>query len=114
MTLTILEGTDGAIRMGKSRGNYVALTEPANDQFGKLMRIPDTMMPRYAELAAFAEPSEIERLRDGLAAGTLNPIEEKKRLAESIVARYRNAAAARAAREHFEATVQRRELPSDM
>jgi tyrosyl-tRNA synthetase len=114
MTLPILEGTDGVIRMGKSRGNYVALSEPAAEQFGKLMRIPDESMPRYAELAAFAAPAEIARLRDGLAAGTLQPIDEKKALAASIVARYHGEAEALAARERFEATVQRRELPSDM
>jgi tyrosyl-tRNA synthetase len=114
MTLPILEGTDGVIRMGKSRGNYVALAEPAAEQFGKLMRIPDELMPRYAELAAFAAPGEIARLRDGLAAGTLQPIDEKKQLAASIVARYHGESAAHAARERFEATVQRRELPSEM
>jgi len=114
MTTPILEGTDGVVRMGKSRGNYVALTEPASEQFGKLMRIPDGIMPRYAELAAFWSPAQVEALRGGLAAGTHNPIEEKKRLAEDIVARYHGRDDARAARDRFESTVQRRELPTDM
>ena len=53
MTTPILEGTDGVVRMGKSRGNYIGLTEPAAEQFGKLMSIPDAAIPRYAQLAAF-------------------------------------------------------------
>jgi tyrosyl-tRNA synthetase len=114
MTVPILEGTDGVVRMGKSRGNYVALDEPAPEQFGKLMRIPDEMIARYAELAAFRSEADVGTLRAGLAAGTLAPMEEKKRLAEEIVARYHGPEAARGARERFEATVQRRELPAEM
>ncbi|MBV8151312.1 MAG: tyrosine--tRNA ligase, partial [Candidatus Eremiobacteraeota bacterium] len=53
MTTPILEGTDGVRRMGKSLGNYISLTEPASEQFGKLMRIPDSLIPRYARIAAF-------------------------------------------------------------
>jgi tyrosyl-tRNA synthetase len=114
MTVPILEGTDGVIRMGKSRGNYVALAEPAAEQFGKLMRIPDELVPRYAELAAFRPAAEVAALRAGLGDGSLHPMEEKKRLAEEIVARYHSADEARTARERFEATVQRRELPKEM
>jgi len=114
MTLPILEGTDGVVRMGKSRGNYVALTEPAAEQFGKLMRLPDEMIVRYALLAAFRPASDVDALAAGLADGTLAPMDEKKRVAEQIVARYHGIEEARRARERFEATVQRRELPSEM
>jgi tyrosyl-tRNA synthetase len=112
LTTPILEGTDGVVRMGKSRGNYIGLTEPAHEQFGKLMRMPDEIVPRYALLAAFRPEREAEALAAGLRDGRLHPMNEKKALAEEIVARYHGAAAARAARERFEATVQRGEIPA--
>jgi tyrosyl-tRNA synthetase len=114
MTTPILEGTDGVVRMGKSRGNYIGLTEPASEQFGKLMSLPDEMVPRYAELAAFQPTAEVAALRASLASGALHPMAAKKSVAEAVVARYHGAEAARAARERFEATVQRGELPSDV
>jgi tyrosyl-tRNA synthetase len=114
MTTPILEGTDGVVRMGKSKGNFIALREPASEQFGKLMSLPDAMVPRYAELAAFRSSEEVARLREALASGAFHPMAAKKDLAEEIVTRYHGAAAARAARERFEATVQRGEIPSDI
>jgi tyrosyl-tRNA synthetase len=114
MTTPILEGTDGVVRMGKSKGNYIGLAEPASEQFGKMMSLPDEMVPRYALLAAFQSPEHVEELRAKLVAGALHPMTAKKDLAEEIVARYHGADAARAARERFEATVQRGEIPSDM
>jgi tyrosyl-tRNA synthetase len=114
LTTPILEGTDGVARMGKSRGNYVGLTEPAGDQFGKLMSIPDAVLGRYALLAAFRPASAVAALAEGIAAGTVHPMAAKKDLAEEIVARYHGTAEARAARERFEATVQRGELPADL
>ena len=114
MTSPILEGTDGVRRMGKSLGNYISLIEPPSEQFGKLMRLPDEMIPRYARLAAFWPGDEVERLARGIADSAVNPMSEKKRLAEAIVAKYHGADAARGARERFEQTVQRRELPDEI
>ncbi len=114
LTVPILEGTDGVVRMGKSKGNYVGLTEPASEQFGKLMSLPDEIMPRYAALADFQPAARVEALRTALADGRLHPNLAKKDLATAIVARYHGPAQARAAREGFEATHQRRELPADM
>jgi len=114
MTVPILEGIDGIVRMGKSKGNYIGLTEPANDQFGKLMSLPDEMIARYAELVAFRPHEAVVALRSALADGSNHPMTAKKDLAEEIVARYHDVAQARAARERFEATVQRGELPKDM
>ncbi len=113
MTLPLLEGLDGVEKMSKSKGNYVGLTEPAEQQFGKLMRITDDMIPRYARLAAFASESEARTLADGLSDGRLHPMHEKKRIAEAIVSRYHGVHAAQAAREYFERTVQRKEVPAD-
>ena len=114
MTTPILEGTDGVVRMGKSKGNYIGLAEPASDQFGKLMSLPDEMIVRYSELAAFRDAATIGRLAAGLADGSLHPMAAKKDLAQEIVARYHGAADAKSARDRFEATVQRGELPTEM
>jgi tyrosyl-tRNA synthetase len=114
MTVPILEGTDGVVRMGKSKGNYIALTEPAAEQFGKLMSLPDAMVPRYAELAAFRDADAVETLRAALASGAIHPMAAKKDLAVEIVARYHGTEHAHAARERFEATVQRGEAPAEM
>ena len=114
MTVPILEGTDGVRRMGKSLNNYISLIEPPEEQFGKLMRLPDELVPRYARLAAFWPATRIAELDADLEAGRVPPIEAKKRVAEAIVARYYGAEAAGAARERFEKTVQRRELPEEM
>jgi tyrosyl-tRNA synthetase len=89
------------------------VTEDARSQFGKLMRIPDEMIPRYARLAAFRPESECLQLAAALGSSSAHPMDEKKKLAEEIVARYHGAAAAKNAREYFEQTVQRRELPTE-
>ena len=114
MTAPILEGTDGKIRMGKSRGNYIALTEPANVQFGKLMSIPDDLIARYARLADFRSQLDCDALGTGIASGALVAMDEKKNVAESIVRRYHGADAARGARDYFERTIQRKEIPDEM
>ncbi len=105
MTSPILVGTDGVVRMGKSKGNYIGLTEPANDQYGKLMSIPDDAMEMYARLAAF-QPALLD------AATT--PMDQKKAIAEAIVTKYHGADAARGAKDYFERTVQRKEVPDDI
>ncbi len=114
MTLPILEGTDGKIRMGKSRGTYIGLTESARDQFGKTMSIPDELIARWAWLVDFRPRADCDELARGLAERRLVPMDEKKKLAESIATRYHGAAAARDAREFFERTVQRKEVPADI
>jgi tyrosyl-tRNA synthetase len=113
MTVPLLEGLDGIEKMSKSKGNYVGLTESPEQQFGKLMRITDEMIPRYARLAAFVSQAEAGRLTRGLNDGSLHPMNEKKRIAEEVVARYHGRDAAKAAREYFERTVQRKELPTE-
>jgi tyrosyl-tRNA synthetase len=114
MTVPLLEGLDGKAKMSKSTGNHIALTDSANDQFGKVMRIPDEALGRYARLAAGWSQAETDRLVAGLAAGTLGPMDEKKRIAQTVVTLYHGADAARAARDHFERTIQRGELPADL
>jgi tyrosyl-tRNA synthetase len=111
-TVPLLLGLDGEKKMSKSLGNYVGVDEPASEQFGKLMKISDDLLPVYARLAAFRSARETAELTAGLAEGRLNPMEEKKRLAAEIVGRYHGEADAAAAREYFERTVQRKEIPT--
>ncbi|MFZ0031378.1 MAG: tyrosine--tRNA ligase [Candidatus Cybelea sp.] len=111
-TVPLLVGLDGEKKMSKSLGNYVGVAEPAEEQFGKLMKMPDELIPVYARLAAFRSSTDGERLAADLAAGRAKPMEEKKRVAEDIVARYHDPGAAARARDYFERTVQRGEIPS--
>ncbi|MFY9720882.1 MAG: tyrosine--tRNA ligase [Candidatus Cybelea sp.] len=112
-TVPLLVGLDGEKKMSKSLGNYVGVDEPASEQFGKLMKISDDLLPVYARLAAFRSERDCAELAAGLAAGRLNPMEEKKRVAADIVARYHGETEASAACEFFERTVQRKEIPTE-
>ena len=112
-TVPLLVGLDGQKKMSKSLGNYVGVVEPPNQQFGKLMKIGDELISTYARLAAFRSKAECDRLAADLADGRANPMEEKKRVARDVVTRYHGYAAAEEAREHFERTVQRKEIPSE-
>lgn len=114
MTTPLLEGLDGSKKMSKSSGNFVGLTESPEIQFGKLMSLPDEMLPRYAALAAFWPCDDVARLRAELVTGKAHPMEVKKRLAAEIVALYHGSEGARAARDYFERTVQRKEVPDAM
>jgi tyrosyl-tRNA synthetase len=111
-TVPLLVGLDGQKKMSKSFGNYVGVAEPPAEQFGKLMKIPDELLVDYARLAAFRSRADVDKLATELRDERINPMAEKKRLAQEIVARYHGAGAAAAAREYFEATVQRREIPT--
>jgi len=82
--------------------------------FGKTMRIPDAMLPRYARLAAAWPVAKVEKLEAALASGAASPMDEKKRIAEDLVALYHGHDAARAARDWFERTIQGGEIPADM
>jgi tyrosyl-tRNA synthetase len=114
ITVPLLEGLDGEHKMSKSLGNHIGLTDAPNDMFGKTMRIPDAMIPRYAKLAAWWPAAEAERVQRELAGGTLAAMDEKKRIAQDIVRLYHGEDAARGARDWFERTIQRGEIPAQM
>jgi tyrosyl-tRNA synthetase len=100
VTMPILPGIDGVKRMSKSEGNYVGVAEPASEQFGKLMRIPDAVMPTYYDLL-LGRPLDAAR----------PPVESKRALAREIVARYHGDEAAAGAEAHFDRLHVQRELP---
>jgi tyrosyl-tRNA synthetase len=113
LTMPLLEGLDGVEKMSKSKGNYVGITDPPDDMFGKLMSISDHLMWRYYELLSASSLEEIATLRAGCAAGR-NPRDVKVQLAGEMVTRFHGAAAAERARERFEARFSRGALPDDL
>ena len=100
MTMPLLEGLDGVEKMSKSKGNYIAIAEPANDMFAKMMSISDDLMWKYFDLLSSRGPEEIARLRAETAAGR-NPRDAKVVLANEITARFHGAAAAQGGEADF-------------
>src|SRR2546421_5551753 len=102
-TMPLIEGTDGKRKMSKSFDNYVALTDPPEDMFGKLMSIPDELIDKYTVLCA------------GLPAGEGgHPAERKRRMARAVVQLYHGSEASREAEAHFDQVFKRREVPEDL
>ncbi len=101
LTMPLLEGLDGIEKMSKSKGNYIGVTEPANDMFAKLLSISDSLMWKYFTLLSFRSESDIARLRAEVEQGR-NPKEAKVLLAKEITARFHGSAAADAAEVDFD------------
>ncbi len=110
-TWTLLVGLDGVEKMSKSLGNYVGITDPPQEMFGKLMSIPDELLPHYYALLTDRGFAGAEQLDRDLQAGKVHPMEAKKELAGIIVERYHGAEAAAAAREEFERVFSQRKPP---
>ncbi|OIP10873.1 MAG: tyrosine--tRNA ligase [Rhodocyclales bacterium CG17_big_fil_post_rev_8_21_14_2_50_68_7] len=113
MTMPLLEGTDGVNKMSKSLGNYIGISEPAAEIFGKIMSISDELMWRYHELLSFRSAAEIAALRGEVAQGR-NPREVKVLLAREIVARFHGLAAAESASADFEMRFRAHGIPDAM
>ena len=113
ITMPILEGLDGVQKMSKSLGNYIGITDPPEDMFGKLMSISDELMWRYLELLSGRSLAEIQGWREQVAAG-LNPRDVKFRLAEEMVERFHNPQAAVRAHENFVARFAKGAMPDEM
>ncbi len=113
-TWTLLVGTDGTEKMSKSLGNYVGITEPPVEMFGKLMSISDELLPHYWALLTDEGFEGADRIDEALRHDELHPMDAKKDLAGRIVERYHGAEAARQARQEFEQVFSRGEKPTDM
>ena len=100
LTMPLLEGLDGIDKMSKSKNNYVAITEPANTMFAKLLSISDTLMWKYVMLLSFRPEAEIAAFKREVDAGR-NPKDVKVMLAKEITSRFHSAAAAEAAEQDF-------------
>ncbi|MBX3704258.1 MAG: tyrosine--tRNA ligase [Steroidobacteraceae bacterium] len=110
LTMPLLEGTDGVQKMSKSLGNTIAIDEPAEDMFGKLMSISDTLMWRYFELLSAKSLGEIAKLKAASADGG-NPRDAKFELAAEIVDRFHGAGTGAAERDRFIARFREGALP---
>lgn len=113
LTVPILVGTDGTMKMGKTTGNYIGVAEKPEDIFGKTMSIPDEQIPTYLELAGRMDKNEIADFKARLAGGE-NPRNIKMELGHAIVELYHGEKAAQAAEEHFKTVHQRREVPDEI
>ena len=110
----LLIGTDGSQKMSKSLGNYIGITEPPNEIYGKVMSIPDSLILQYFELVTDVPDEELAEFRQGLKDETINPMMLKKRLARELVTQLYDHKAAAEAEEHFVKVVQKKEVPDKM
>ncbi len=114
MTVPLLVGTDGSHKMSQSLGNYIAIDDPPEDMFGKVMSIPDHLMPSYFELCTDEPAEEIARIVAGLRDGSLHPGEAKRRLARDVVTIYWGSDAAVNAEATFDRVFKEHRAPDDV
>jgi tyrosyl-tRNA synthetase len=114
ITLPLLEGLDGVEKMSKSLGNYVGITEPASEIFGKIMSLPDTLMYRYYELLTDVPADRVEAWKKDAAASRVNPRDLKARLGETLAADFWGQEAGARAREEFDRVFKQKKHPDDM
>jgi tyrosyl-tRNA synthetase len=113
LTMPILVGLDGQRKMSKSLGNYIGITEPPGEMFGKLMSIPDDLMWSYYELVTDRTPQQIAALKKEVLGGTLHPMDAKMRLAEEVISDFHGKEAARKAADNFQRVFRDRQSPTE-
>lgn len=111
ITMPILEGVDGTEKMSKSLNNYIGISEPPEEMFGKVMSISDNLMWRYYELLT---DIDYESLKKEVENGIVHPKKAKENLAKTIVSEYHGIDAAEKARMHFEKVFAQKELPQEI
>jgi tyrosyl-tRNA synthetase len=114
LTTPLLEGLDGVQKMSKSLGNYVGITEPPAEQFGKLMSIPDSLLPRYFTLATGWGPDRVDAEVAALAEGRTPPVAAKRLLARTVVDLYHGEGAGQTAEAAFDRVFRSHEAPADV
>lgn len=114
ITMPLLEGLDGVNKMSKSLGNYIGITESADNIYGKVMSISDTLMFRYYELLSDLSAAEIEVLANEMQDGKVHPKEVKKKLAYELTARFYQDEGAAKAEKSFEQVFKHHGLPEDI
>ncbi len=114
LTMPLLEGLDGVNKMSKSLGNYIGITESADNVYGKVLSISDDLMFRYYELLSDLSRSEIGELKEKMEVGSLHPKEIKKQLARELTARFHSSEAALVAEVGFEKVFTKGGVPDDI
>jgi tyrosyl-tRNA synthetase len=110
----LLVGTDGKVKMSKSLGNYIALEDPPQEMYGKVMSLPDDVMMDYYELVTDVPDKELAEIGEALQTRSLNPMEVKMRLAREIVEQFHSGEAAQAAEDEFTRVFRERDLPEEI
>jgi tyrosyl-tRNA synthetase len=113
-TLPLLLGLDGERKMSKTFGNHVALADPPEEQFGKVMSIPDHLLVPWFRLCTGLDPSEVDDLERDLGNGSLRPDVAKRRLGREIVTRFHGPEAAASAEDRFDRVFREQEVPHDV
>jgi tyrosyl-tRNA synthetase len=114
MTMPLLLGTDGAQKMSQSLNNYIGVTDPPGEVFGKVMSIPDALMPQWFRLATELPDPEVDRVVAGIEKGTIHPGEAKRLLARSVTGLYWSDEAAAEAEAAFDRLFRDHEIPEDV
>ena len=114
MTMPLLLGTDGAQKMSQSLSNYIGVTNPPGEIFGKVMSIPDALMPQWFRLATELSELEVDRLVAGIENGTHHPVEAKRLLARSVTGLYWGDEAATEAEAAFDRLFRDHEIPENV
>ncbi len=115
MLLPLIEGTDGLVKMSKTYPEHcISLTDSANDMFGKLMSIPDTLIPKYYDLLTDITPEELKSIEKQLESGNVNPRNIKLQLAHTITEEYHGKENADKAQEEFINVVSNKGIPQDI
>lgn len=112
--MPILPGTDGVRRMGKSLNNYIAIEDPPYEMFGKIMSLPDDVLPIYFELLTDLPDDDLVSIRTSISQRTENPMSYKKKLANQLVSWFHSPEAATAAANEFERVVQKGQEPKEI
>jgi tyrosyl-tRNA synthetase len=110
----LLVGTDGRDKMSKSAGNYIALEEPPNEMFGKVMSIPDHLIVDYFDFLTDVPDEEVAAIRESIEKRTANPMEHKLRLGREIVSQFHSTEAGEAAQAEFQRVFSAGERPADV
>lgn len=115
MLLPLIEGTDGLVKMSKTYPEHcISLTDSANDMFGKLMSIPDTLIPKYYDLLTDITPEDLKSIEEQLSSGNVNPRNIKLQLAHTITEEYHGKENADKAQEEFINVVSNKGIPQDI
>jgi tyrosyl-tRNA synthetase len=114
LTLPLLVGLDGTQKMSKSLGNYVGITEPPGNMFGKLMSVPDELMPQYFALATAWPPERAREVQAEVASGALRPVDAKRLLARTVVDLYHGAGEGESAEAEFDRVFKSHDEPTDI
>jgi len=114
VTMPLLEGLDGVNKMSKSLGNYIGITESADDIYGKVLSISDTLMFRYYELLSDLSAAEIEVLTRDMQEGKIHPKEVKKKLARELTSRFYGKEGSARAEESFEQVFKHHGIPENI